>query len=342
MTNKQSPDDGELSDAEIEWLTMRARGGFGLTITGGWAVAPEGRIWHGQAALYEPRHAEPLRRLGRAIAATSSLGIVQLIHGGTRATPSITHTEGISASAGESWRAASSTDIDYLIDAHVTAAQRVQDAGLSGVEIHSAHGFLPAQFISRSGNTRTDKWGGDLHGRSRFLRSLVTAIRAATGPDLIIGVRLSPEDERHGIFLDETAEVSQLLAQDGIDYLHLSLGDALAPHAANPAPHPIEVIRASVPPELLIVAAGKIWTPGEAAGVLARGADIVALGQAAIFNPDWPTQMLNPGWSPNRPPHTPEQLTAVGVTAPFLEYYQHGWPGTVSNDTAEIRDRPQR
>lgn len=331
MTNKQSAEDGVLSDAEIEWLTMRAQGGFGMIITGGWSVAPEGRIWDGQAALYDLRHVEPLHTLGRAIAATPALGIVQLIHGGTRATPTITHTQGISASAGESWRTASSSDIDYLINAHVTAARRVQDAGLSGVEIHSAHGFLPAQFISRNGNTRTDEWGGDLHGRSKFLRALVTAIRAATGPNMIIGVRLSPMDERHGIYLDETATIAGLLAEDGIDYLHLSLGNALEPHPADPTPHPLEAIRASVPPELPIIAAGKIWTPGDAAAVLARGADIVALGEAAISNPDWPARMLDPEWTPRRPPYTAAQLAEAGVTNPFLAYYRNEWPGTVSD-----------
>jgi 2,4-dienoyl-CoA reductase-like NADH-dependent reductase (Old Yellow Enzyme family) len=331
MTNKQSPENGVLSDAEIEWLTLRARGGFGMVITGAWAVAAEGRIWDGQAALHEPRHAEPLARLGQAIAATSALGIVQLIHGGTRATPSITHAKGISASAGESWRAASDADIEYLIDAHVTAARRVQDAGLSGVEIHSAHGFLPAQFISRNRNTRTDEWGGDLDGRSRFLRTLITAIRDVTGPNLIIGVRLTPKDERHGIYLDETAAIADLLAQDGIDYLHLSLGNALEPHAPDQQPRPLEVIRTAVPPGLPIIAAGKIWTPGDAAAVLGRGADIVALGEAAISNPDWPTRMLDPDWTPQRPPYTPAQLAAVGVTEPFLEYYRNEWSGTVSD-----------
>lgn len=329
MTNKQSPQGGVLSDAEIEWLTLRARGGFGMVITGAWAVAPEGRVWDGQAALYEPRHAEPLARLGHSIAATSALGIVQLIHGGNRHTPSITQTEGISASAGDSWRAASGADIDDLVAAHVMAARRVQDAGLSGVEIHSAHGFLPAQFISRNGNSRTDQWGGDLEGRARFLRTLVTAIRAATGPNLIIGVRLSPKDERHGIYLDETATIAGLLAEDGVDYLHLSLGNALQPHPADPEPHPLEVIRTAVPAGLPIIAAGKIWSPGDAAAVLARGADVVALGEAAISNADWPIRMLDPDWTPHRPPYTPTQLAAAGVTEPFLEYYRNEWPGTV-------------
>jgi 2,4-dienoyl-CoA reductase-like NADH-dependent reductase (Old Yellow Enzyme family) len=329
MTNKQSSETGELSDAEIEWLALRARGGFGLVITGGWAVAPEGRIWDGQACLYESKQSDQLGKLGRTIGATAALGVVQLIHGGSRATPSITHTEGISASAGAAWRPASETDIDHLIDAHVVAARRVQLAGLSGIEIHSAHGFLPAQFINRLENVRTDQWGGDLAGRSRFVRELVRAIRSATGPDFIIGVRLSVEDERHGIVLEETAAVAAGLAEDGIDYLHLSLGDAFARSVRDPTVHPIEVIRAAVPAELPIIAAGKIWTPAEASAVLQRGADMVAIGLAAIVNPDWGARMPDPDWSPIRPPQTAEQLAAAGVTEPFLAYLRDGWPGLV-------------
>lgn len=331
MTNEQSFENGVLSDAEIQWLTMRARGGFGLVITGAWAVAPDGRTWPGQVALYEAGNDEPLAKLGRAIAATGSRGIVQIFHGGSRATPEITQAEGISASAGDAWRAASDADIRGLIDAHVTAARRVQSAGLAGVEIHSAHGFLPAQFISRVGNTRTDSWGGDLNGRSRFLRELVGAIRNATGPNFVIGVRLSPEDERHGILLEETAEIAALLAEDGVDYLHLSLGDALDPVSPNQDRHPIAVVRASVPDDLPIIAAGKIWTPAQAADVLEQGADLVALGQAALVNPDWARRMQDPEWAPMRPPRTPEQLAAVGVTEPFLAYVRDGWPGFVAS-----------
>ena len=337
MTNKQSHDTGELSEAEITWLAMRARGGFGLVITGAWAVTPEGRVWHGQTALYGPQHAPPLARLGAAIAQTSALGIVQLIHGGNRATPSITKTEGISASAGQAWRAATEEDIERLIAAHVTAARRAEEAGLAGVEIHAAHGFLPAQFLSRTANIRNDRWGGDLTGRSRFLRELVRAVRAATGDDFIVGVRLSPEDERHGIFLAETADVGAALAHDGVDYLHLSLGDALARSSSDPAHHPLDMVRAAVPSHVAIVAAGSMWTPAQAALVVELGADLVALGLAGIVNPDWPMQARDPHWSPVRPPRSADQLAAAGVTAPFLAYLREDWPDFVRQGTSPSR-----
>lgn len=330
MTNKQSNPDGTLADAETEWLVQRARGRFGTVITGGWAIAPEGRVWAGQASVYSYRHAESLAALGRQLREAGSLGIVQLIHGGARYSPQQSQTEGVSASAGENWRAATEGDIERLIEAHRTAAQHVEAAGLSGVEIHAAHGFLPAQFISRTGNVRTDQWGGSLSNRARFLRHVVRAIRAVVSPNFVVGVRLSPEDTRHGIVLHETASIAAWLAEDGADYIHLSLGTALSPSEFDPAVHPLAVIRDALPREIRIVAAGGIRNPDEAHQVLRLGADIVALGTAAILDPDWAARAADPSWTPTRPPFSPDELARRGVTPPFLEYLQEGWPELVA------------
>lgn len=334
MTNKQSNADGTLAKAEIDWLMQRAHGGFGTVITGGWAIAPEGRVWQGQAAIYTDRHAESLVPLGERMREAGSLGIVQLIHGGSRYSPHEAQTEGVSASAGENWRAATDSDIERLIEAHRSAALRVEAAGLPGVEIHAAHGFLPAQFISRTGNVRTDKWGGTLSHRARFVRHVVRAIREAVSPSFIIGIRLSPEDSRHGIVLDETARIAGWLAEDGADYIHLSLGKALAPSESDPAVHPLAVIRKAVPRQVRIVAAGGIWNAGEARQVLRLGADIVALGTAAILNPDWAGQAEDSNWTSAMPPFSRDDLARVGVTAPFIEYLNEGWPElVVAGDT---------
>lgn len=329
MTNKQSNDDGTLSDTESEWLALRARGGFGLVITGAWAVAPEAQVWAGQTALYDDRHAIPLLGLASRMAVTPALSIVQLIHGGSRHSPALTGLQGVSASAGSTWRSATQTDIDGLLQRHRDAALRVQAAGLTGIEIHSAHGFLPAQFISSTQNRRDDAWGGGLAGRSRFLRQLVCTIRDATEPGFVIGVRLTAEDERHGIHLHETGQLVRWLADDGIDYVHISLGDAAAPSGTDPDRHPLDSIRPNLPTDVPIVAAGGIWTLDDARRAARHGADIVAIGQAAIYNPEWPKHATSPSWSPERPPFTRDRLRQVGVTDVFADYLADGWPGSV-------------
>lgn len=330
MTNKQSAENGTLSEAELQWLALRARGGFGSIITGGWAVADNGRVWDGQASVYDDRNAVGLRELSRRLRPFAALGIVQLIHGGSRHNPDLTQQVGVSASDGPGVRAATEQDITALVEAHRDAALRVQAAGLHGVEIHSAHGYLPAQFLSRTQNLRTDSWGGDLAGRSAFLQLLVRTIRHAAGPDLIIGVRLSAEDERHGIYLTETAEVAQMLYEAGATYIHLSLGDAVHLSGQNYSAGPIHAVKAALPADAPVIAAGGVWTPGDAQTVLDNGADMVALGQAAIYNPDWAEHARDPFWTPSRPPFTRQRLYDAGVSEPFVGYLHANWPGSVT------------
>lgn len=330
MTNKQSHPDGTLSGAEITWLAQRARGGFGTVITGAYAVAPEGRVWHGQAGVYTDAHAPALARLARELVTAGSVAIVQLVHGGSRFTPEIAGSEGVSATAGAHWRAAAEPDIQRLLLAHRAAALRVEAAGLHGIEVHAAHGFLPAQFLSSTQNLRTGRWGGALPGRARFLRQIVQTIRAAVGEEFVIGVRLSPEDQRHGIDIDETAQVAAWLTEDRADYLHLSLRPALAALAKYPNRHPLDVIKPALPPGFPVMVAGGIWTPDQASQVLGLGADMVAIGQAAIYNPDWPRHATQAGWLPSKPPFTLTQLADVGVTDPFIDYLREDWPGSVA------------
>jgi 2,4-dienoyl-CoA reductase-like NADH-dependent reductase (Old Yellow Enzyme family) len=331
MTNKQSNADGTLADAEIDWLVQRARGGFATVITGAWAIAPEGRVWRGQASIYTDAQAEALVPLGERMREAGSVGIVQLIHGGSRYSPHESQTDrGVSASGGDNWRAATDSDIERLIEAHRTAALRVEAAGLSGVEVHAAHGFLPAQFISRTGNVRTDGWGGPLVQRARFVRHVVRAIRQAVSPGFVVGVRLSPEDHRHGIVLHETAEIAGWLAEDGADYIHLSLGDAFATSEVDPAVHPLTAIREAVPRRVRIVAAGGIRNPNDARQVLRLGADVVALGTAAILDPDWASRAQDSAWTPAKPPFSRDEMGRVGVTDPLFEYLNEGWPDLIA------------
>jgi 2,4-dienoyl-CoA reductase-like NADH-dependent reductase (Old Yellow Enzyme family) len=329
MTNKQSGADGTLSQTEIDWLARRASGGFGLIITGGYAVHPDGRTWDGQAGLYADYHSHALAELGAQIAQSTSLGVVQLIHGGARTNTALTGKPGVSSVSGPEWSAASVDQIIDIISAHRTAALRVRDAGLHGVEIHSAHGYLPAQFLSTA-NIRSDAWGGTLEKRALLLRELVRTIRDATGPDFIIGVRLTPEDDRRGISLDETTKAAQWVVEDGADYVHLSLRDPEMMSATKPGHHPLELVRSALPAHVPVIAAGKIWTPAQAAHLAWRGADIVALGRAAIFNPDWPRHFQNSEWRPTLPPFTPRDFAQVDVSSAFVSYLREGWPELVT------------
>lgn len=122
-------------------------------------------------------------------------------------------------------RAMTEQDIDEVIGRFVTTAKLAKQAGFSGVQIHSAHGYLNSQFLSPITNRRTDKWGGLLENRARFLRKIIRSIREALGHDFPIGVKLNSADfQKGGFTTDECIQVAGWLAQDSIDLLEISGG----------------------------------------------------------------------------------------------------------------------
>lgn len=122
-------------------------------------------------------------------------------------------------------RAMTEAEIEDVIQRFTTTAILAQQAGFSGVQIHSAHGYLLSEFLSPLINRRDDQWGGSLENRARLLRRCATAIRAAVGPDYPISVKLNSKDFQQGGFeLDECVTVAGWLAEDGIDLLEISGG----------------------------------------------------------------------------------------------------------------------
>src|SRR4051812_10714409 len=184
LTNMQSAPDGSLSDDELNFLEMRARGGFGVVETCASHVSRDGQGWAGELGIFEDRLLPGLERLASTLTRAGALPFVQLFHGGLRSPSALTGQEPWSASAvpatqaSEAARAATDADISRVIADFRDAAQRAHQAGFAGVELHGAHGYLLCQFLSATLNTRTDGWGGSLTGRARLLRETLRAVRA--------------------------------------------------------------------------------------------------------------------------------------------------------------------
>jgi 2,4-dienoyl-CoA reductase-like NADH-dependent reductase (Old Yellow Enzyme family) len=120
-------------------------------------------------------------------------------------------------------------EILQAIDQFVFAAKEVQHAGFTGLSLHAAHGYLISQFLSPLSNRRTDHWGGSLEKRARLLIGVVTAIRAAVGPEFPIGVKLNASDFQKGGFTSaESVEVVRML-NGSVDLLELSGGSLEQP-----------------------------------------------------------------------------------------------------------------
>lgn len=331
MTNLQSHADGTIGDDEMHWLLSRADGGFGLVITCAAHVAKDGQGWQGELGIYDDRHVDGLARLAGRLRDRGATPFVQLFHGGLRADPKHSREQPWSASASDGARAATADDIARVIDRFADAAARAESAGMAGVEIHGAHGYLLTQFLSRTQNLRDDAWGGPLENRARLIREVTRAIRARVGRGFAVGVRLSPEDfgNARGLDLDESVEVARWLVEDGVEYVHLSLWRSHENTKKRPDQHAVPIFRGALPPEVAVLVAGAIWTRGDAESMLARGADAVALARPAIANPDWPLRVRDPAWEPRRPPLSLEELQARALSPRFSEYMR-SWKGFVT------------
>jgi 2,4-dienoyl-CoA reductase-like NADH-dependent reductase (Old Yellow Enzyme family) len=338
LTNMQSAPDGSLSDDELHFLEMRALGGFGVVETCASHVSRDGQGWAGELGIFEDRLLPGLERLASTLTRAGALPFVQLFHGGLRSPSALTGQEPWSASAvpatqaSEAARAATDADISRVIADFRDAAQRAHQAGFAGVELHGAHGYLLCQFLSATLNTRTDGWGGPLTGRARLLRETLRAVRAAVPARFVVGVRLSPEDfgNARGLDLDESLQIATWLAEDGADFIHLSLWNSANHTQKRPSEHPLALFRAAVPRDVPLVVAGKIWTRAEGESLLERGASAIALGQAAIANPDWVLRVADATWQPRRPPLTLGELAERGLNPTFANSMRR-WSGFVAD-----------
>ena len=144
--------------------------------------------------------------------------------------------------------------------------------------------------------------------------------------------RLSPEDMGNvrGLDLDESLQVAAWLCEDGADFIHVSLWDATRNTRKRPSEHPVPLFRAVLPPEVPLVAAGAVWTRADAEILLDRGATAVAVGRAAVANPEWASRVVEASWEPRRPPLKIAELIERGLNPAFAAYMRN-WKGFVAD-----------
>ena len=303
--------DGRPTPFHYQHYVSRAMGGFGMVIVESTAVAPEGRISPCDLGLWEDGQIDAWRWIVNDIKAAGAVAAVQLNHAGRKASTGCFAVgyegQSVPAEAG-GWptvapseiaygglsepRALSVDEIHGIVGAFAASARRAVDVGFQAIQIHAAHGYLVSQFLDPLSNERTDEYGGDLEGRSRFLLEIVDAIRGVIPDDMPLLVRVSATDWAAGGWdLDQTIALSRTLKEHGVDMVDVSTGGIIA-NVSIPVKPGYQVpfsqqVRAKA--DVPVTAVGLITKPKQAAKILARGdADAIEIGRAALRDPYWP------------------------------------------------------
>lgn len=298
--------DGSVSERTIAHYARRARGGVALVTVEMTAFHPSGRAWVYMLNLWDDKYVPGFKRLVDAIHAAGAKCTIQLGHGGRQTSRFHVHQRPVAPSAIAQFpedhpghvmpRALEKDEIEELVRAIVEAAGRAAEAGFDGVEVHGAHGYLFHQFLSPAGNLRTDEYGGDTAGRSRFICEAVTAIKETCGKDFPVICKIDGEEYvPTGIDVGEAARIARYIEKAGADAIEVSAGcgaslQYILPPACMPSGMNVDTA-ACIKSELAVpvIVVGKIDTPDLAEEILAQGkADLVAVARALICDPDFP------------------------------------------------------
>ena len=243
--------DGSGNQARINWEVKFARGGVGAIISSFVPVQMRGRIMPNYATIDRDERIPFWRALGKAVHAFDCKYILQLSHGGRqRDVPGVEYPVGLSSTAkpdplhGFECRKMTAEDIHETVNAFAEGARRAREAGLDGVELHGANGYLITQFLSSAINDRDDEYGGSLENRARFVVEIVKAIRKKVGPDFHLQMKISATEHNNALLflklegpgntVQDSIQVCQWLVAAGVDSIHVSTGSSF-PHPRNPA-----------------------------------------------------------------------------------------------------------
>jgi len=290
ISNLASPE-GYPSDAHIAYLAERAKGGIGLIITEYTYINHiDARGSVNELGLYSDELIPKFMRLTEIIHALGSKIFVQLVHVGRKTRRDIIWGNVPIAPSPipvmDEVREMNKSDIDRVKNDFISAAIRAKRAGFDGIELHGAHGYLIAQFLSPATNKRSDEYKDGV----KFVEEIIKGIKEKV--NITLGIRLSvTEFDNEGLNPEMVAEISKRLEKAGIDYVHLSAGrdgplSSSMPFYYNRVSFLKEakVVKDNINIPLFLV--GSIITPEEA--IKAREvADVVVLGRQLLSDPYW-------------------------------------------------------
>jgi 2,4-dienoyl-CoA reductase-like NADH-dependent reductase (Old Yellow Enzyme family) len=304
--------DGQMNDWHLIHLGQLALSGAALLTIEASAVLPEGRITWADVGLYDDATEEAMRRTLESVRRWSDIPVVvQLSHAGRKASTQTPWAGGAQIAPGteRGWQTVAPSAIPFqegqvapvaldhegmqrIKAAFVEAATRAIRAGVDGIQLHSAHGYLLHQFLSPLSNQRTDDYGGSLENRMRFPLEVFDAVRNALPAGKLLTMRVSATDWVDGGWdLEQTIAYAKALESRGCDAIHVSTGGL---HPAQKIPvgpgYQVPFARGAKDAVAMpVVAVGLITEPEHAEAIIANGdADMVALARTILYDPRWP------------------------------------------------------
>ena len=253
-----------------------------------------------------------MRRLASAAKSHGALVLAQLGHSGRQTPESINPTPlSVSEIPLELQgygvpRKATDTDLEQVISQFATSALLAQNAGFDGIQIHAAHGYLLSSSLSPRINSRNDRWGGSVNNRARLVISVIRSVKAVTGDNFIIAVKLNSSDFQKGGFSHkDSIEVAGMLQDEGIDFLEISGGNFEAPVSYQYSSKRESTlareayfldyareIKAALSIPIMVTGGFRSVSVMESA-LSDESLDLVGMGRPFIIDPDFPNKLLN-------------------------------------------------
>jgi 2,4-dienoyl-CoA reductase-like NADH-dependent reductase (Old Yellow Enzyme family) len=305
--------DGTVTPALVRIQEELALGGVGLIISSYMYVQTVGKQSPGQIGVHSDQMIPGLAELAQAVYDRDGKIVAQIVHCGGQADRRQTGgLQPVAPSALESPgypllpRELTIDEIHEIIDDFASAAKRLQKTGFDGVQLHGAHGYLLAQFLSPLRNQRTDEYGGTLENRARFCLEIYRAVRSAVGTDFPIMIKLDATDFLEGSTTEEdSCYLAAALAAEGIDAIEVSGGTpgsatlgAARPDIKEPEDEAYflpqaEAIRRAAPSVPLMLVGG-MRSPEVMEKILAAGtADYFSMSRPLIREPGLPARWKN-------------------------------------------------
>lgn len=297
-------EDGTCTERFTAYHEAKAAGGFGMIITEDFAVAPTGKGFRFLPGLWNDAQIYGFSEFTKRIHKHGAVIIAQIYHAGRQTSKAVIGESPWAPSAipcpfsPDMPREMTLEDIKKTVSDFGDCARRAKAAGFDGVEIHGAHGYLIAQFMSPYTNKRSDEYGGPLQNRIRFALEIIRDIREKCGKDFIVGYRISGDEfVQGGRNIEDTKTIVPYLENAGISYVHVTAGvyrsfDAVIPSMYTPhawiAGFAAEVKKVTALP---VISVGRYNDVRIADEVIGSGkADLVSLGRQSLTDPETPNK----------------------------------------------------